>query len=167
MAGRPPIKARDAENSVRASDFNALMNTFLVRAHNKVVAAKAGEKPTIDLLVISGGGDWGAFGAGVLKGWGRLTGEMARPTFDVVTGVSTGEPLVTALDGAKRNSLVLARDPKSRESRLEALIYLARAYKHLGNAAARDEAMIEVMREHGDRIPSPDWLRDSRLPTPS
>ena len=84
------FKARDAENSARASDFNALMNTFLVRAHDKVVAAKAGEKPTIDLLVISGGGDWGAFGAGVLKGWGRLTGEMARPTFDVVTGVSTG-----------------------------------------------------------------------------
>ncbi|MGH8621568.1 MAG: patatin-like phospholipase family protein, partial [Burkholderiales bacterium] len=44
----------------------------------------------IDVLVISGGGDWGAFGAGVLKGWGRVTGELARPQFDVVTGVSTG-----------------------------------------------------------------------------
>ncbi|HYX63499.1 MAG TPA: patatin-like phospholipase family protein, partial [Burkholderiales bacterium] len=37
-----------------------------------------------------GGGDWGAFGAGVLKGWGRVSGDMARPTFDAVTGVSTG-----------------------------------------------------------------------------
>ena len=41
-------------------------------------------------LLISGGGDWGAFGAGVLKGWGRVKGELARPQFDVVTGVSTG-----------------------------------------------------------------------------
>jgi len=84
------FKAREAENSVRASDFNVLMNTFLVRAHGKLAAAKAGEKPTVDLLVVSGGGDWGAFGAGVLKGWGKVTGDMARPTFDVVTGVSTG-----------------------------------------------------------------------------
>ena len=44
----------------------------------------------MDSLIISGGGDWGAFGAGVLKGWGRVTGELARPHFDVVTGVSTG-----------------------------------------------------------------------------
>ena len=45
----------------------------------------------IDILIISGGGDWGAFGAGFLKGWGRVPpGPMAQPAFDVVTGVSTG-----------------------------------------------------------------------------
>jgi patatin-like phospholipase/acyl hydrolase len=43
-----------------------------------------------DILVLSGGGDWGAFGAGVLKGWARVRGPLATPTFDVVTGVSTG-----------------------------------------------------------------------------
>lgn len=47
-------------------------------------------EPVFDVLVISGGGDWGAFGSGVLKGWGSVTGERARPQFDVVTGVSTG-----------------------------------------------------------------------------
>jgi hypothetical protein len=36
------------------------------------------------------GGDWGAFGAGVLKGWSRVHGPLAMPEFDVVTGVSTG-----------------------------------------------------------------------------
>ena len=84
--------ARDSENAVRTSDFNVLMNGFLERAHDKVEAGKAGSStpPTIDLLIISGGGDWGAFGAGVLKGWGRVKGDMARPQFDVVTGVSTG-----------------------------------------------------------------------------
>ena len=83
--------ARDAENQIRAKDFNGLMSTFLQRAHAKVTAAKAGgPPPTIDLLIVSGGGDWGAFGAGVLKGGGRVKGDLARPQFDVVTGVSTG-----------------------------------------------------------------------------
>lgn len=56
-------------------------------------AAANGEhppEPVFNVLVISGGGDWGAFGAGLLKGWGSVTGDRARPQFDVVTGVSTG-----------------------------------------------------------------------------
>lgn len=37
-----------------------------------------------ELLVLSGGGQWGAFGAGFIKAWPN------RPVFRVVTGVSTG-----------------------------------------------------------------------------
>jgi predicted acylesterase/phospholipase RssA len=48
------------------------------------------EPLVVDALIISGGGDWGAFGAGFLKGWSRVQGPMAKPEFDVVTGVSTG-----------------------------------------------------------------------------
>jgi len=47
----------------------------------------AGELPPVDLLAISGGGDKGAFGAGLLVGW---TQNGTRPTFKAVTGVSTG-----------------------------------------------------------------------------
>jgi predicted acylesterase/phospholipase RssA len=43
--------------------------------------------PPADLLAISGGGDKGAFGAGLLCGW---TDAGNRPTFKAVTGVSTG-----------------------------------------------------------------------------
>ena len=83
--------ARGAANAARASAADALLDGLLQRARAKAQAAKPGEPPaTIDLLVISGGGDWGAFGAGVLKGWGGVKGDMARPQFDVVTGVSTG-----------------------------------------------------------------------------
>ena len=48
-----------------------------------------GAKPprTVSLLVISGGGSDGAFGAGLLNGW---TQSGKRPKFAVVTGVSTG-----------------------------------------------------------------------------
>ncbi len=48
------------------------------------------QPPVLDVLAISGGGDWGAFGAGVLQGWREVQGELALPRFDVVTGVSTG-----------------------------------------------------------------------------
>lgn len=75
----------------------AEMQTFLrdaVRhmAEEQQQAKAAGSAPaTYDVLIISGGGDWGAFGAGVLKGWGRIAeGAFARPAFDIVTGVSTG-----------------------------------------------------------------------------
>ena len=46
-----------------------------------------GPLPPADLLVISGGGDNGSFGAGLLCGW---TASGDRPTFKSVSGVSTG-----------------------------------------------------------------------------
>jgi predicted patatin/cPLA2 family phospholipase len=59
------------------------------------VAVKAGQRrnltrgvsATRSFLAISGGGDDGAFGAGLLVGW---SDRGNRPEFDVVTGVSTG-----------------------------------------------------------------------------
>lgn len=57
-----------------------------------LAAGGAGPAPTFDILILSGGGDYGAFGAGFLKGWGEVARDhpLARPEFDVVTGVSTG-----------------------------------------------------------------------------
>lgn len=43
--------------------------------------------PDHDVLVLSGGGSHGAFGAGMLVGW---TASGRRPEFEIVTGVSTG-----------------------------------------------------------------------------
>jgi hypothetical protein len=52
---------------------------------------QASEKQSFDILVLSGGGPLGAFGAGFLKGWGRVKdSEFARPDFDSVSGISTG-----------------------------------------------------------------------------
>lgn len=44
-------------------------------------------KGSFDVLAISGGAEDGAFGAGLLLGWGEFGN---RPEFDVVTGVSSG-----------------------------------------------------------------------------
>ena len=43
--------------------------------------------PPVKLLAVSGGGENGAFGAGLLCGW---TDAGTRPVFNLVTGVSTG-----------------------------------------------------------------------------
>jgi predicted patatin/cPLA2 family phospholipase len=50
-------------------------------------SAPGGEMPPVALLALSGGGDKGAFGSGLLNGW---TARGDRPTFKAVTGVSTG-----------------------------------------------------------------------------
>jgi predicted acylesterase/phospholipase RssA len=88
------LSARRAEDTTRELQTRELMERIVKRAESKAGSAagtaRVAARPTIDVLVISGGGDWGAFGAGVLKGWGRVKGELARPQFDVVTGVSTG-----------------------------------------------------------------------------
>jgi hypothetical protein len=47
----------------------------------------SGPPPPSYFLAISGGGDNGAFGAGLLKGW---TKAGTRPEFGLVTGISTG-----------------------------------------------------------------------------
>jgi hypothetical protein len=101
-AGPPPrpgrplpelMAARQAVDAAREKATDELMTMLVDRARAEAAAAARDPSKapaTLDLLIISGGGDWGAFGAGVLKGWGRVNGELARPQFDVVTGVSTG-----------------------------------------------------------------------------
>ena len=60
--------------------------------YDRYTAGAQKEPPVLDVLIVSGGGDWGAFGAGFLKGWHKVPAQhpLAKPEFDVVTGVSTG-----------------------------------------------------------------------------
>jgi predicted acylesterase/phospholipase RssA len=73
------------------SDVAQLQQEFVAAAQREIEARqRAGEKgplPPTEMLAISGGGDDGAFGAGLLVGW---TARGDRPTFKGVTGVSTG-----------------------------------------------------------------------------
>ncbi|HEV2607083.1 MAG TPA: patatin-like phospholipase family protein, partial [Xanthomonadaceae bacterium] len=53
------------------------------------------QRHPVAILVLSGGGAWGAYGAGFLNGWTHRPANTtdrwpSRPIFDVVTGVSTG-----------------------------------------------------------------------------
>lgn len=59
--------------------------------HRANIAAGRDEPIEINVLLLSSGGQYGAFGVGVLQGWSesRQPG-YHLPTFDIVTGVSTG-----------------------------------------------------------------------------
>jgi predicted patatin/cPLA2 family phospholipase len=52
-----------------------------------IASGKVGQLPPAVYVAISGGGDDGAFGAGLLCGW---TAAGDRPEFKLVTGISTG-----------------------------------------------------------------------------
>ncbi|MFO0806471.1 MAG: patatin-like phospholipase family protein [Gemmataceae bacterium] len=66
-----------------------LLRTFADRTRTAHATPVAAPK---HVLALSGGGMYGAYTTGVLTGW-TATGE--RPTFDVVTGVSTGGLIAT------------------------------------------------------------------------
>jgi predicted patatin/cPLA2 family phospholipase len=59
----------------------------LIREGRALGVKPGGVLPTGYYLSLSGGGDNGAFGAGLLSGW---TAHGDRPMFKIVTGVSTG-----------------------------------------------------------------------------
>lgn len=90
------VQRRDAYVQSYLDETDERYRAVLQRNKRQLDEYKAGKReqpPVIDYLVISGGGDIGAFGAGFLKGWRSVpkSDPLARPErFDVVTGVSTG-----------------------------------------------------------------------------
>src|SRR5687767_12425740 len=88
------VTARAERDDQAMAERRSLIDRNLARIkaeYDDYTAGRAPAPPVVDLLVISGGADWGAFGAGILKGWGKVPdAAMRRPEFDAVTGVSTG-----------------------------------------------------------------------------
>lgn len=70
-----------------ARDIQAIMTAGAPRAEMRSPSGAERQSPLSNLLAISGGAEDGAFGAGLLVGWGDAG---TRPVFDLVTGVSSG-----------------------------------------------------------------------------
>jgi hypothetical protein len=68
---------------------DAFSPAFQRNVELSIVQAQAayGDDPPVDVLAISGGGSYGAYGAGLLCGW---SAHGDRPRFRLVTGVSAG-----------------------------------------------------------------------------
>ena len=89
------LKFRTANDEEFVASGRKVLNRLIQRTkaeYDRNTAGGRKEPPVIDILVISGGGDWGAFGAGFLKGWQKVPAghPLAKPEFDAVSGVSTG-----------------------------------------------------------------------------
>ena len=69
-------------------NVNEIVNEVRTQTRRRILTE--GRPPNngqFDILVLSGGGSDGAFGAGLLNGWSDRGG---RPEFGLVTGISTG-----------------------------------------------------------------------------
>jgi len=90
------------------NDVNRIESAMLERARFLIEEfgddAARGETPTFHYLALSGGGQYGAFASGVLTEWTR-TG--TRPTFALVSGISTGSIIAPfAFLGSKYDSVL-------------------------------------------------------------
>src|SRR5512144_1131443 len=87
-------KLRSTEDEQVGVENRKILGRLLERTKTEYDrrAAAGQAPPVIDILIVSGGGDWEAFGAGFLKGWQKVpvSHPLAKPQFDAVTGVSTG-----------------------------------------------------------------------------
>ena len=75
----------DTQGAEILREWGEFLNREKTTGH--VFAGPDGRLPPVAFLAISGGGDDGAFGAGLLSGW---SARGTRPNFKLVTGVSTG-----------------------------------------------------------------------------
>jgi predicted patatin/cPLA2 family phospholipase len=111
----------------------------------------------LNFLTVSGGGSNGAFGAGLLVGW-SATGK--RPSFDVVTGISTGSLIAPfAFLGSEHDddlreayTAISGKDIYRKKGVLRALTSESAADNApLRNLVARyvtDELVAEIAAEH-------------------
>lgn len=99
--GKPPlapqVSQRSQDDAGRTANYpNIEKQTYETLA--AALAARPADAPAIpepavgpprpvQILAVSGGGQYGAYGAGLLVGWTH-TGQ--RPEFDVITGISSG-----------------------------------------------------------------------------
>jgi hypothetical protein len=86
------VAAHEAQSLAQRDRIAARLLQRLETRHAGQQALGREDQPfTYEILMLSSGGQYGAFGVGVLQGWSQVTETtVRRPEFDLVTGVSTG-----------------------------------------------------------------------------
>jgi hypothetical protein len=77
----------ESENPLAAEELQEAERQIRMYLARELKGKVPSEKDRKNILVLSGGGALGAYSAGLLVGW---SASGTRPTFDVVTGISTG-----------------------------------------------------------------------------
>src|SRR5690349_5921917 len=85
---RPPatVESLTADGVAHDNAQRALIDAAIDRLAERAIAR---DDRTLDILLLSGGGQHGAYGIGFLRGWLARSSD-SMPRFDLVTGVSTG-----------------------------------------------------------------------------
>ena len=108
---------------------------------------RGGPLPPASMLAISGGGDAGAFGAGLLTGW---TAAGTRPEFKVVTGVSTGALIAPfAFLGSSYDPVLKAVYTEVSQSDIFKPRGLLKGF--FGDAMADTTPLFRLVQRHVDR----------------
>src|SRR3546814_12572403 len=97
MIRRPPRSTRTDTLFPYTTLFRSALVSFEKEKAHLASIGHTGPLPPVSFLAVSGGGDNGAFGAGLMKGW---TEHGDRPEFKAVTGVSTGDRKSTRLNSS-------------------------------------------------------------------
>lgn len=120
-------------NKLKQLAFNNINN-------NETSLKKIGQS----YLSISGGGDNGAFGAGLLCGW---TNAGTRPSFDLVTGISTGALIATFAYLGSDYDYVL-RDVYTDVNQKDILIQKGLYGLLFGDSFANTKPLSELIEKH-------------------
>ncbi|MEY4685189.1 MAG: hypothetical protein RLZ25_1648 [Pseudomonadota bacterium] len=87
IAGLPGVRYVIASGDMPELTQEGIESVLREKALRKDQGLPTDPLPKASFLALSGGGDDGAFGAGLLNGWTRAG---TRPVFKLVTGISTG-----------------------------------------------------------------------------
>ncbi len=155
VAGLPGVRYM-VRSEMSAFTRDGIEAYFREVAYRKA-SGQTGPLPPAIFLALSGGGDDGAFGAGVLCGW---TAAGDRPEFKVVTGISTGALIAPfAFLGPKYDSVLRAVYTRSTPGDiLEERSFLAAVFddaladnaplERLLNKYVTEDMLKEIAREH-------------------
>ncbi len=109
---------------------------------------------TFDILVLSGGGEYGAYGTGFLRGWKSRPADP-MPNFDMVTGISTGAliaPYAFPGDAASLDEISAEYSEHATDAKptFEYLFFLKRD----GSLLSRKNLQKAVERKYGEALVS-------------
>lgn len=112
-AANPPLETRDELVVRRHREGEAVSRLSRDSLETAIRRIEQSDRTDgrFDFLIISGGGDFGAFGAGFLYGWAMADDPALRmPEFDMVSGTSTGAILAPLAFNGREPDLRLGRD---------------------------------------------------------
>ena len=139
---------RDIQRDALPAEICRVDDPLSCAIHDAVECHAQEGTPDCNVLLLSGGGQWGAYGAGLFDTLSRKSGgeELALPNIGVITGISTGS-LQTMM-------LMVALDPKqSPEMRRFAIDRMLWGYSPEKESDVVDHTGLPTWRQRSSRGP--------------